>query len=449
MRPERLAANLDARQLALTVLRQWEQNHQPLDEVLDCHLTGPSTVDTRLATELVYGVVRRMGTLDWRLNSLLKQPLTKLPPVIALILRIGAYQLLYLDRIPASAAVHEAVEQAKRHGHAGTVKLTNAVLRSLQRAGDTTPLPEDPNMRLAATASVPPWLAKRWIPRYGEAEATTLARAMIQQAPQHLRVNMLRTGPPAVLAAFTAADIAAEALSPFAEGIHVLPGSGISGWPGFTEGWWYVQDLGSMAVAHAVAPRPGDTVIDLCAAPGGKTTHMAALMADEGRILAVDMQARRLERVQENVQRLGITCIETRVGDAATLVPDRLADRVLVDAPCSGLGVMRRKPDIRWRVTTETLKAILPVQQAILRAAAAWVKPGGILVYSTCSTEPEENGAQIAAFLADYPEFEAVAMPDTFPDEWLAGQPLGQVSLLPPRHGSDGFFIARMQRRKA
>jgi 16S rRNA (cytosine967-C5)-methyltransferase len=174
---------------------------------------------------------------------------------------------------------------------------------------------------------------------------------------------------------------------------------------------------------------------------------MAALMGDQGRILAVDSQERRLKRLMTNVDRLGLTCIETMVGDATTLAPDRQADRVLVDAPCSGLGVMRRKPDIRWRVTPETLRDLLPVQQRILRAAAAWVKPGGLLVYSTCSTEPEENGDQVAAFLADHPDFAPEPLPATFPATWTSNQPLGQVSLLPHRHGTDGFFIATLRRR--
>jgi 16S rRNA (cytosine967-C5)-methyltransferase len=439
---------MDARLLALNVLLAWHKHHQPLDDVLDRHLTGPTDADTRLATELVYGVVRRMGSLDWQLNRLLREPLAKLPPPIQMILRLGAYQLLYLDRIPASAAVNEAVKQAKRFGHEGTAKLTNAVLRNLDRQRHGLPWPtEQTSAAMAVRFSLPPWLAERWWERYGPGQALQLAEAMQQPAATHLRTNTQRIDRDSLLRAFAEAGYHAEALAPFPDAVNLHASTGPKQWPGYAEGWWYVQDLGSMAVAHAVDPQPGESVVDLCAAPGGKTTHMAALMADQGRILAIDSQEKRLKRLMANVERLGLTAIETRTGDAATLKPDRLADRVLVDAPCSGLGVIRRKPDIRWRVTPTTLADLLPVQARILRAAAAWVKPGGHMVYSTCSTEPEENGGQIAAFLAEHPEFTPIALPARFPASWTADQPLGQLSLLPHRHGTDGFFIACLQRQ--
>jgi 16S rRNA (cytosine967-C5)-methyltransferase len=439
---------MDARLLALTVLLDWHKHQVPLDDVLDRQLKGPSDADSRLATELVYGVVRRMASLDWQLNRLLREPLAKLPPPIQFILRIGAYQLLFLDRIPASAAVNEAVNQAKRFGHAGTVKLTNAVLRNLDRQRHGLPWPTEQTAEaMAVRFSLPQWLAERWWTRYGPGAALHLAETMQQPAATHLRTNTWRCNREGLLQFFAEAGFHAEPLEPFPEAINLHATVGPRQWPGYAEGWWYVQDLGSMAVAHALDPQPGETVVDLCAAPGGKTTHMAALMGDQGRILAVDNQEKRIRRLLENVQRLGLSCIETAVGDAATMAPDRQADRVLVDAPCSGLGVIRRKPDIRWRVTPESLAQLLPVQQRLLRAAAAWVKPGGRLVYSTCSTEPEENGGQIAAFLADHPDFAPVPLPAIFPSAWTADQPVGQLSLLPHRHGTDGFYIACLQRQ--
>lgn len=443
-----MTPSLDARLVALTVLLDWHKHQAPLDDVLDRHLQGPADANSRLATELVYGVVRRMGSLDWQLNRLLRTPLATLPPPIQMILRLGAYQLLFLDRIPASAAVNEAVNQAKRFGHAGTAKLTNAVLRNLDRQRHGLAWPTDSSAEtLAVRHSLPVWLAERWWQRFGPGQALQLAEAMQQPAPTHLRVNTRWGSRDELLRLFTDAGIPAEALAPFPEAVTLQATGGPKHWPGYADGAWYVQDLGSMAVGHAVAPRPGDTVVDLCAAPGGKTTHLAALMHDDGRILAVDNQEKRIRRLLDNVQRLGLTAIETAVGDAAALTPDRQADRVLVDAPCSGLGVIRRKPDIRWRVTPETLAALLPVQQRLLQAAAAWVKPGGRLVYSTCSTEPEENGAQVAAFLAAHPDFRPAPLPSVFPTAWTSDQPVGQVQLLPHRHGTDGFFIACLDRR--
>jgi len=300
---------------------------------------------------------------------------------------------------------------------------------------------------MAVRYSLPLWLAERWWQRYGPGPALQLAEAMLQPAATHLRANTWRCNRDGLLQHFAESGFHAEPLELFPEAINLHATVGPKQWPGYTEGWWYVQDLGSMAVAHAMDPQPGETVVDLCAAPGGKTTHMAALMQNEGRILAVDSQERRLKRLMENVERLGLTCIETAVGDAGTMAPDRQADRVLVDAPCSGLGVIRRKPDIRWRVTPESLQELLPIQQRLLRAAAAWVKPGGRLVYSTCSTEPEENAGQIAAFLADHPDFAPAPLPAAFPASWTADQPEGHLSLLPNRHGADGFFIAVLTRQ--
>lgn len=437
---------MDARALALSVLTRWEQSRQPLDDLLDRALSGPASADTRLATELVYGIMRRLGTLDWRLGQLLRDPLAKLPMPIRWVLRIGAYQLLYLDRIPASAAVNEAVKQAKRVGHAGTAKLTNGVLRNLLRRLPELPWPDDPVARLAATWSLPDWLAGRWIDRYGFDEATALAQAMADPAPTYVRVNTRRTDRETLLAAFHAAGITAEpAVLP--DSLRVSAATAPPQWPGYAEGWWYIQDLGSMAVALAVAPLPGETVVDLCAAPGGKTTHLAALMADQGRVEAWELSARRAERLAKNVARLGLGSVAIHQGDAAVVTPDVAADRVLVDAPCSGLGVIRRKPDIRWRVTPQSLAELQPTQDQLLQAAAQWVRPGGVLVYSTCSTEPDENGRRIDAFLAARPDFTPEALPPVFPSEWLADQPLGQLSLLPHRHGTDGFFIARLRRQ--
>lgn len=437
---------MDARAQALTVLTRWEQGRQPLDELLDRALRGPASADTRLATELVYGTIRRLGTLDWRLGQLLREPLAKLPPAIRWVLRLAAYQLLYLDRIPASAAVNEAVKQAKRVGHAGTAKLTNGVLRALIRRLPELPWPTDAVARLAAEWSLPDWLAGRWVARYGLDDATALAQAMADQAPTYLRVNTLRTDRDRLLAAFQAAGIPAEPAA-LPESVRVTASVAPAQWPGHAEGWWYIQDLGSMAVALAVAPQPGETVVDLCAAPGGKTTHLAALMGDQGRVEAWELHERRMARLAENIARLGLGSVAVHQGDAAVVTPDRAADRVLVDAPCSGLGVIRRKPDIRWRVTPRSIAELLPVQDALLAAAARWVRPGGVLVYSTCSTEPEENGQRITDFLAARPDFALEALPPGLPADWLTDQPLGQLSLLPHRHGTDGFFIARLRRR--
>jgi len=414
-----------------------------------------SSADRALATAITLGVLRHRERLDYALAPLLRRPLASLPAAIRTVLRMGSFQLLELDRIPAAAVVSESVTLARRHGHAGTARLVNAVLRRL--AADGPPPPPDPGTdpigHLTVMHSHPPWLVARWIARWGSQEAAALAAANMRPAPSVIRANSLRTTPEELIAQLRGRGIPAEAgLVP--EAIRVS-GSLVGRLPLYEEGLFAVQDEGSMLVSRAVQPEAGATVIDACAGAGGKTTHLAALMHDAGRLIATDVQPRKLAALAERCAAMGATCVEAHHQDARDLGTRfaGAADAVLVDAPCTGLGTVRRRPEIKWRVAEDALARCATLQAAILAGAAGAVRPGGHLVYSVCSLEPEEGPQVVRAFLAAHPTFAPAPMPDAFPRR-VGGQPVagldaGEVWLLPHRHDVDGFYIVRLQRRAA
>ncbi|MDB5096248.1 MAG: hypothetical protein JWM80_669 [Cyanobacteria bacterium RYN_339] len=407
--------------------------------------------DRALVHELVSGVTRRRGTLDWTLGRLLTRPLADLTAPIRNILRMGAYQLLFLDRVPARAAVDESVKLAHAYGHAGVAKLVNGVLRNLDRRRAELEPPafaEAPQAALEARYSLPPWLASRWLAAYG-GEAEQLGAWSVGTPRLSLRVNSLKAERDQVLAALAEAGVPAEP-SPLApEGIRLAGGFDVTALPGYNEGWWYVQDEAAMLVARCLDPKAGETVIDVGAAPGGKTTHLAQLMGDRGRILAVDQRGARLRLLEENLERLGVTCVESIEQDAVDLGGLPQADRILLDVPCSGLGVLPRKPDIRWRQSEAEIMGLAGIQRRLLDAAHDVLKPGGTMVYSTCTIGPTENQEVIMGFLAANPGYRLGSLAPFLPAAWAADiEQGGMIQLLPHRHGVDGFFIARLEAPK-
>lgn len=404
-----------------------------------------------LATELTYGACRRLNTLDFRLGRASRRALSQLDPWTRNNLRLAAYQLFYLDRVPHAAAVHEAVELAKRFGGGGAPGFVNGVLRQLLRTRDEAAFPDpaaDPVGYLSLAESMPAWLVRRWLDRYGYEATGALLACMNVPAPTVIRANRLRITP---------GDLA-ERLR--AEGVVCRPGRCvpealvIKGYPAleelaaFREGLFQVQDESSMLAAHALNPAPRQLLLDVAAAPGGKTTHLAELMGNTGRIVANDPQTRRLRLIRENCRRLGITCVETREGDGRTL-PEAFEGKaagVLLDAPCSGLGVLHRRPDARWRKSEEDIARLSRLQGELIEAAARCVAPGGTLVYSTCTTEPEENSQVVEGFLARHPAFAPDDLAPHLPPA-LQAEAGWQLQLLPQVHGTDGFFVARMKRR--
>jgi 16S rRNA (cytosine967-C5)-methyltransferase len=403
--------------------------------------------DAALATELVYGTLRWQRYLDWVLAPHSRRPLEALEPRVLALLRLTAYQIAFLERVPAFAAIHDAVTLAG--GKPGVSGFVNAVLRSFARRGtrEREPsLPVDPIEALATRCSFPTWLAARWVERFGADEARALMLALNDRPPLAVRANTLRLSREALAGRLAREEGRAPRPSPYApEGLLVDHGGGPpAAWRAFRDGDCAVQDEASMLVTLLTGAQPGQIVADVCAAPGAKTTHLAQLMANRGRVLAFDRDPGRLGLVRDAAARLGVAIVETREGTVESLAPGHAGtcDVVLVDAPCSNLGVLRRHPEVKWRRRPADLVESAAGQRAILSAAARMVKPGGRLVYATCSLEPEENDAVVGALLAARADF-APEPPASFPLELDAR---GVLRCLPHRHGTDGFTAIRLGR---
>ncbi|WP_397376356.1 16S rRNA (cytosine(967)-C(5))-methyltransferase RsmB [Paenibacillus vietnamensis] len=416
--------------------------------------------DAGLVTELVYGTIQRQATLDYWLGRFVSKGIHKLEPWVHQLLRMSAYQLLYLDRIPAHAAVNEAVAIAKKRGHAGISGMVNGVLRSIDRnraeltvSGITDP---DPAKQTALRHSYPEWLVRRWIEVYGAETAEAICEAGNDQPPASIRVNPLRTSRGELIERLRADGLDAEPSAAAPAGIIVRRGGNLTELDGFRDGLWTMQDISSMLVAEVVAPQPGMQVLDCCAAPGGKSTHLAELMGGKGKVWANDLHAHKRELIAAQSERLKLRNVEAITGDAMKLgerfKPGSM-DAVLLDAPCSGFGVIKRKPEIKWTKTAGDVTEIAALQQRLLDAVCGLVRPGGVLVYSTCTMEPAENEEQVARFLREHPEFELDAgWPETIAQQLrkagvVRGEFAGEAQLLPQHFDSDGFFIARMVKR--
>jgi len=436
--------------LAARVLDRVETDAAFADLVLDVEATrsGVAPRDVGLATELVYGTLRWQRYLDWILAPHSRRPIDALDPRVRVLLRMTAYQLVFLARVPAFAAVNDAVTLAHA-GARGAAEYTNAVLRAFARRGarEREPAPpREPIDALATRCSFPTWLAARWVARHGEAEAEMLMRAMNERPPLAVRTNTLRLSRD-ILAARLADDddVATRPTTWAPEGLVAERAAGTPArWRAFAQGACVVQDEASMLVARLLEPRAGETVIDACAAPGTKTTHLAQLMDDRGRIVAADPHPARLQRVTEAAARLGVTIVQTIEATVQDLVTSHAsqADAVLVDAPCTNLGVLRRNPEVKWRRRPEDIEASAARQLEILSAAATLAKPGGRLVYATCSTEPEENDAVVADFVAAQPEWRL----DPPADFALPLDVGGYLRTRPDRHGTDAFTAVRLRR---
>lgn len=452
---ERKGRQPSARELAMDILTRVEQEGAYSNLQLNAALqrANLSREDAGLATELVYGPISRMNTLDYFLNRFVSKGVNKLQPWVRSLLRLSLYQIMYLDRIPSHAVVNEAVNLAKRRGHQGISGMVNGVLRNVLRSPDKLVLPESlgPAERIALEHSHPEWLVQRWIGQYGEEAAEAICRANNEPPAVSVRVNTTMISRDGLLGEMEekGMDTVPSPLTP--EGILVRSGGNmaLTGW--YRDGQLSVQDESSMLVGDAVGPEPGMRVLDCCAAPGGKTAHMAELMRDEGKIIANDLHEHKQKLIREQAERLGLDAIEPVTGDALELAgryPAASFDRILLDAPCSGLGVIRRKPDLKWAKTPGDIEEIAALQYRLLESVSALLRPGGILVYSTCTIEPRENEENVERFLRNHPEF---AIAPEAPPTWerLLGTALprgGGVQILPQHFHSDGFYIARIQR---
>lgn len=433
---------LAVRELALRAL--YRVNHQGAysnllieSELARGRLTGP---DQGFYVRLVRGALERRGAIDWALGLLVERRLESLDAWPLEVLRLGAYQLLYL-RLPPWAVVDTSVELARRVAARGTAGLVNAVLRRLAQSLDRLPWPDrfsDPLGYLAVRESHPRWLVARWLQRFGADAAAALCQANNTPPGTTIRANLLRISRDKLAAALAGEGVVAVAGRLAPESLHVSGGSDLHRLDVYRQGGFIVQDEASMLAARALAPLPGEKVVDACAAPGGKTTHLAALAGDKAQVLAVDVNSAKLSLVKARARSLGLKSISTLQGDARDL--GRLmpagADALLLDAPCTGLGVLRRRPEIRWRRRPEDLPLAAARQHELLRGASPAVKPGGRLVYAVCSFEPEETTDVLLEFLTSTPG-----------RGWDLAVPA--ETLLPHVHGTDGFFYAVLRRKRA
>ena len=407
--------------------------------------TGLDSRDAALCARMTYGVVQNRTLLDYYIDSWCSQKAARLEPVVACVLRLGIYQILFMDKVPDRAAVHETVELVKRRGKARAAGMVNAVLRKCVASKSTLPrLPQnDPLRRMTVQYSHPRWLVERLVSLVGAEEAEEFLRLDNRPVATCIQTNPLKTTPEELAQELRDAGVSVQP-HPWLTGCFEITGTGdLERLPAFAEGRCTVQDAAARLAAMAAAPAPGDRVLDVCAAPGGKSFAMAMEMGNRGDILSCDIHPHKLKLIENGAARLGITIVRTALADGrerhAAWVEQ--ADVVLADVPCSGLGIIRKKPDIRWK--DPAALAVLPaIQRAILGNAAAYVRPGGVLVYSTCTVLPEENGGVVTDFLSGHPEFvkEDFDLPGI-------GSCSGDATLWPQRTGTDGFYICRMRRR--
>lgn len=461
---------LSARQLAFSALKSVYQKDAFADVAVERVFAASPELDGRdrhLITQLVYGTIRRQRTLDAWIDQLAQKPAAQQPPNLRLILHLGLYQLYYLDQIPPSAAVNTTVDLAKTNGFPGLAGFVNGLLRQalrhLEQHQDLSGSQErvlaaralssdlkqavDPVQAIAIQNSYPDWIVQTWVDQFGIAEAEQLCEWFNQPPHIDLRVNRLQTTVETVMEAMAIAGITTQPIPHLPNGLRLPQGIGaIQTLPGFKEGWWSVQDASAQLVGYLLDPQPGEVVIDACAAPGGKTTHLAELMNDQGEIWACDRYPARLKKVQENAARLNLQSIQIQAGDSRTLEQFiGKADRVLVDAPCSGLGTLHRHADARWRQSAEKVGELAQLQGELLRQAATWVKSKGVLVYATCTLHPLENEQVVTSFLQQHPQWqlESVScMADIQPFVTEAGW----LKVLPHRENMDGFFMVRLLR---
>ncbi len=432
-----------ARQIAVEALGKVNGSKGYSNIVIDKALeqSGLGLRDAAFATALFYGVLERMLTLDHCIAGFSKTPVEKLTPQVREILRVALYQMLYMDSVPDSAAVNEAVNLTRVFRKESAGGFVNGVLRAFLRSGKRVPRMAGSRAdQLSIQYSCPAWLVQLWLDSYGEENTQGILKTSLGRPPVYIRANTLKTTADA-LSSRLEEEGAVVRRDEMEENCLRVSGTGdVTALPAFQEGLFHVQDKSSQLCVKALDARPGMRVLDICAAPGGKSFTAAQWMHGEGELLAMDLYRARAALVSEGAQRLGIGCITAKEGDASRYNSKLgLFDRVLCDAPCSGLGIIRRKPEIKYK-NPEELGEIPQLQYSILSNSANYVKEGGILLYSTCTLNPAENEEVVARFLAEYPGFAPCRLPQSL------GSAGHMVTLFPHQGDTDGFFISTMKR---
>ncbi len=439
------------REIAINILKEINENEAYSNISITRNIEDVvSSLDESFIREIVYGVIENKLQIDWIIMQFSKIKLKKIAPTIQEILRIGVYQIIFMDRIPNSAAVNESVKLAKKYGHKGSVGFVNAILRNISKNKDNIKLPEkdkNPIEYLSIKYSHPKWMIKKWIEDFGLDFTENLSIANNDKPKLNIRVNTLKISKQKLIDKLANRGFILNEGKYANDCIIIDNPIRITNTDEFKNGLFQIQDESSMLVAQIMDPKPGDFVIDVCSAPGGKTTHIAQKMENKGKIIARDIHEHKLNLIKDNVARLGISIIQLEKYNATNLDEKLIekADCCLVDAPCSGLGLIRRKPDIKWHKVEDSLSEITKLQYEILVNSSKYVKKGGILVYSTCTIQKEENLWLIKKFLERNKEFRLISFQDLVDNEELKKQAInGYIELYPNIHGTDGFFITKL-----
>ncbi len=440
------------RDVAVEILLQIEKNQAYSNLLLNTMIKKHKVneKDIGLLTEIVYGTIQRRDTLDYFLANYIKKA-KKLELWVKILLRVSLYQMVYLDRVPDRAVLYEAVEIAKKRGHKGIASLVNGVLRSIQREGlpDLNEISNE-NERLAIRTSHPLWLVDKWVKQFGFSETEKMCEANLIPPSQTARVNQMKVGVNDLIEQLNANDIPVERGDLSEDAIKGLKGN-LALTEAFTEGNLTIQDESSMLVARALNPQPGELILDACAAPGGKSTHIAERMQGSGIVHSLDLHEHKVKLIKQQADRLGLNNIQAEALDsrkARERFQPESFDRILVDAPCSGFGVLRRKPDIKYTKTSEDIERLAKLQLEILQEVAPLLKKGGVLVYSTCTIDKEENSDVVEAFLANHQEFSRVESVNAYlPEKIRPYINKGEVQILPHYFGTDGFYIASLRKK--
>lgn len=421
--------------MLLEILEQGQYSHLTLRSVLDKYQYLEKQ-ERSFMTRLTEGTIERLIELDYIIDFFSKVKVAKMKPVIRNILRMAVYQIKYMDAVPNSAACNEAVKLAKKRGLGQLSGFVNGILRTVVRDGSKVLFPEkktEPLRYLELTYSMPHWIVEKWVKAYGFEQTEAICQAFLQDYPLSIRTNTAKCTPEELKKALEDEGVWVSPVPGLSYAFDIEGFDYLSNLKSFAEGMFYVQDISSMMVAEAAGVKPGDYVIDVCAAPGGKSTHLAELMKESGMVEARDLTSYKVGLIEENIRRHQLTnmkavCMDATVKDAASV---EKADVLICDLPCSGLGIMGKKTDIRYKMTPQTQENLVQLQHSILQTVHDYVKHGGTLVYSTCTINPDENENMVARFLDEYEEF-------TLEE---------QKQMLPGTESHDGFFIAKLTRK--
>ncbi|SDN26280.1 16S rRNA (cytosine(967)-C(5))-methyltransferase RsmB [Alkalicoccus daliensis] len=440
--------NSNVREAALDALLKIEKNQAYSNLLLNdiINKKSLSAIDVPLFTQIVYGTIQQKKKLDFILESYSKKPLEKLESWVVTLLRLSLFQLMFLDRVPDHAVLNEAVNIAKKRGHKGIAGLVNGMLRTYLREGSPSfEAIKDPVKRLAVETSHPEWMIARWTKHYGREQAAAIAEANNEAPVTSVRINEISAKKSSVIKELEAEGLSVEESPLLSNALRVRNGSAAAT-AAFREGRISIQDEGSMLVGMAVSPQKGETILDSCAAPGGKTTHIAELLNNTGTVYSMDLHDHKVKLISEQVQRLHLNNVITQTGDARKVEDLPLFDRILIDAPCSGLGVIQRKPDMKWSKKEEDITRLVQIQADIMDHIWKFLKPGGELIYSTCTIDYEENDSQINRFLEAHKDAAPnLKLMEKFPANLVEHfDSKNTLQLLPGKYGTDGFFIASL-----